>query len=471
LASTDEPRSALSSLSLPFSPVSGVTIANGLAYVLQLDGNQWTNILSTATNLQVVVVGGTKENPIYATNREVVTNWTSVPLPAVGELTILSKTNDTLALVGQVTFTNVAGTYGSEFQPHWPSPGVLAWSPQAREFLPLLPILPVGVAGGVRPAITPRSSGDGSAIPDLFGYYGSMLILPFDVSTPAAPVALPTVNLSTNAYDSGEGGVFAQSGLVFSGRSSSYYLPPLLTNGDGTITTNVNGYGVWRTDHFVDVVDFADPTHPTVRPPTALPGALTGVAHGGAMVFAVGPNLETASGWTNYLYAAAYDGVTASVVASTPIPDVSLGFWPGWFSGSGPILARPVWFGYVQAEGPVVESDGTVWLVRQGQGTNAVASVEAWAVTAPGEFAKVGAVGLSGIPQGYHFFGQLLVVTEGSSAEFVDASAPASPVVAGSAEIPCSLSWDWNISDAGVGPVAWIARNANGLWEISVTGP
>jgi alpha-tubulin suppressor-like RCC1 family protein len=73
--------------------------------------------------------------------------------------------------------------------------------------------------------------------------------------------------------------------------------------------------------HHLDVVDYADPTDPTVRPPVELPGALAGLSHRGAVVYTNGRFTVTNSQeQIEWIDACAYDGLSAALVDSLPLP-------------------------------------------------------------------------------------------------------------------------------------------------------
>lgn len=447
LATKEAPRTTVATAPLPALPVVGVEVANGLAYVLQMASPTWTNVPLISTNR--VVVG-----PGYRTNEVTVTNWVSAANPAPGALTVLNLASNRIDVAGQIAFTNASGFMGSECAAAWPNTNLLVWAPAYQPQVGFFPLAP---------GMVQASSGSGvlSAGGVTANYLNSgngFLLLPFNVEAPTAPAALAPVALATNEWSGAEGGRFATAGKIFAGHSQIHLQ---------TISNVVSG----MTCHYLDVVDFTDPIKPATRAPVAIPGVLTGVAVGGALIYTVGADPFTGAGWTNYLQALAYDGVGVSLAASLPITDVSIGFRPPWWPiFGGPVALEPVYFGWSQIQGPVVENDGTVWLVRQGISSNAAPTVESWTVTPAGEFAKTGAVDLATPPSNYHAFGNVLVVAEGSTFEFVDLSAPTNPTILGEAAYPCALTWDWTTADAERLPAFWTPRGGSGVWRSAAAG-
>ena len=81
-----------------------------------------------------------------------------------------------------------------------------------------------------------------------------------------------------------------------------------------TITVT-NAYEVveWVERHYLDVVDYADPAHPTPRRPVSIPGALAGISHGGALLYTLATR-EDGGNSARYLDASAYDDVSVWLV-------------------------------------------------------------------------------------------------------------------------------------------------------------
>ncbi len=141
---------------------------------------------------------------------------------------------------------------------------------------------------------------------------------------------------------------------------------------DGTKQSVTPPDGVWVSRHYLDVVDHADPAHPTVRPPVNLPGELIGVAAEGALLFTVGAHWseDGRSDGRTYVDACAYDGVSASRVAGLPLPAAE---WPQ----------------------VVTAAAGQIFLARPAPAPETAGMVEVWAVNEAGTFVQQGKVALA----------------------------------------------------------------------------
>jgi hypothetical protein len=81
----------------------------------------------------------------------------------------------------------------------------------------------------------------------------------------------------------------------------------------------------WLTFWYLDVIDYADATHPTVRPPLALPGQLVGLGRSGNLLYAQGNRWSDTGDWLGEcITACAYDGVEAHHIDELPLPSS----WP-----------------------------------------------------------------------------------------------------------------------------------------------
>jgi hypothetical protein len=91
---------------------------------------------------------------------------------------------------------------------------------------------------------------------------------------------------------------------------------------DGTRETVTPPVGIWVTKHYLDVVDYADPATPTVRPSVNLPGSLIGVSPDAALLFTSGPHWDDTwrTDGAEYLDVSAYDGVSVTLAASLKLP-------------------------------------------------------------------------------------------------------------------------------------------------------
>jgi hypothetical protein len=114
-----------------------------------------------------------------------------------------------------------------------------------------------------------------------------------------------------------------------------------------------NAYEVveWVERHYLDVVDYADPVHPTPRQPVNIPGQLAGISHGGALLYTLATREDGGNASARYLDASAYDDVSVWLVDSMRLPG----------DGSHPVLTA-----------------GTNIFVTRPATTNEAAQIEAW---------------------------------------------------------------------------------------------
>lgn len=217
--------------------------------------------------------------------------------------------------------------WGQSFQVLWPRPGLLVLASQGGGWgwwrSPWGPVIEIGFGGVALP-------GRGLWWP---GGTGGRL-LAFQIADAAALRLVSDLHLGPgqNWWFAPEN--FTAGGLVYLSHQASELREGVRLPGqpdpqpyeiilpDGTREIIKPPVGVWVTRHFLDVVDYADPATPTVRPPVNLPGQLVGVAAEGALLFTRGPHWDAQgqSDGAEYLDACAYDGVTVSLVASLQQP-------------------------------------------------------------------------------------------------------------------------------------------------------
>src|SRR5262249_29699797 len=118
--------------------------------------------------------------------------------------------------------------------------------------------------------------------------------------------------------------------------------PPIITvdKDTGQTITNQPPIGIWVQRYYLDVVDYADAKSPTLRAPVNIPGQLNGISMGGSLLYTVAPHWTNwVTDWAEWLDASAYDGVSAALVNSLPLP----ADWPHplLIAGSNIFLGRP----------------------------------------------------------------------------------------------------------------------------------
>jgi hypothetical protein len=201
------------------------------------------------------------------------------------------------------------------------------------------------------------------------------------VSQSTTPRFCSDVNLSTT------GGwnfspAFSDDGLVFLSHDLVDYRwvfiplsaePDISTGGREADT----GFYYWVQRSFLDVVDYADARLPTVRRAVNIPGRLEGLSHQGALLYTAGQHADAdgASDYRMWLDVSAYDGVSASLVASLELPNE----WPS---------PRLVW--------------GTNIFLGRPTGGNAAGQLERWALDeVTGKLALLGTLALPAAAQAF----------------------------------------------------------------------
>ena len=230
----------------------------------------------------------------------------------------------------------------------------------------------------------------------------------------AGPRFLSDVNLATNERWNFSPALAAAEQVFLSYEVSEFlegvvppnYVAPAPTvsfdPSTGKYVTNAPPSGSWVQRHYLQVVDYADPAHPTERRPVNLPGALRGLAHQGELLYTVGPHFDLArwnTEWVEWLDASAYDGVAAHRIDSLQLSKL----WPHPLS---------VW-------------EEHVLLGRPDENGNGGPLLETWSLSAAGRFERVGFSQLTTPAQSFLRLGQLLAVQTGEAVNLYDATQPA----------------------------------------------
>jgi len=265
-----------------------------------------------------------------------------------------------------------------------------------------------------------------------FWGFGGGQLLAFDVGNPVAPKFDSEVNLSTNGWWS-FGQPFSSGTLVYLSHSASEFLSPA---------------GDWVQRSYLDVIDYADPVSPTVRPSVNIPGTLQGLSNAGELLYTVGFHYSTNQGfdWTEWLDASAYDGVEAHLVASLALPNV----WPHPIlaAGTNVFVGRP---GYNYTNTNIVDHQ-----------------LETWTLLDKGLFSKSGSVTLANPASAFLGLGSLLAAQEtDNSIDLFDDSAPGALKLVGSGRPPGCLWFDLNQADGTVNRGLWIPLGAYGVGQVS----
>ncbi len=415
-------------------------------YVLQLStGNLWN-----ATTPGLSVVAANAPNTVLehfellplpllgATKRD---NWLylaqgspdlGIPTSEEGArfaLTVLNLEDlPSLTVAAQIVTNSVSLGWSGNWQALWPQPGVLVWAGGQDYWCCYDLWIGGGPLGGPGWFWRPWSRGSG----------GNGLLVAFDVNRPEAPRLASQVDLrATNRWSFSRS--FVADGLVFLSHQTSEFIPdPIPTN-----------TGTWIYRSFLNVVDFTEPADPLVRKPVNIPNPLAGVAESAALVFSLGSHWpdDPTVGWREFLDASAYDGISAYLVDSLPLPAA----WPhpAVVLGASVVVANP--------------GDNST--------TNVVpATVETWTLTDSRKFFRSGSL-LVSVPisdLGY-FDGLLAGASYDSRVDLFNASDPAKLVRVGCGRPP--VCWWWPNLEQAAGDLSsglWLPLGAYGVSHVQV---
>lgn len=348
----------------------------------------------------------------------------------------------TLSLIGEAEAPTDAFGWSASFTPVWPKPNLIVWSGGGGGLIPFLD------GGPVQAAASDAAIG---IAPWWRGGSGGKLFA-FDVGTPAAPAFASELDLTTNAWWSFSS-PFAANGSVYVSHQNSEFVEGVLLPGQqppqavvtidketGRFETNLPPVGIWVQRYFLDVVDYADEKAPTARPPVNIPGQLQGLGRTGAILYTVSPHWTNwTTDWSEWLDASAYDGASASLIDSLPLPKE----WPH----------------------PIVVSNDRIFLARPDV-SSATSQIESWILPDSGRFQKRGSLGLGETVNNLAANGNLLVAQQVSSVVLIDAADPAALAVAAKGG-PQSCFWfDLASVQGSLSQGLWAPLGEYGLFHI-----
>ena len=147
--------------------------------------------------------------------------------------------------------------------------------------------------------------------------------LTYTLSDDGAPTFASDFSLSSDeeSHDFFQGSIIAEGTRVYMTRSHSEWIDDEEKPEDpeeAVLPPNFRRRGIWVTQYFLEVVDFADPFEPTERLPVSVPGSLVGALYDGSVVLTDGVHYDE-NGKTDgvrWLDASAYDGVSAFLLES-----------------------------------------------------------------------------------------------------------------------------------------------------------
>ena len=195
-------------------------------------------------------------------------------------------------------------------------------------------------------------------------------------------------------------------------------------------------------NHYLDVVDYAIPSNPTVRPPVNIPGALQGLSHRGALLYTLArrPATEARNEWGQWLDAVAYDGVEAHRVDSLALPDRS----------PSPVLVR----------------DATIFVGRTALDTNFTPQLEAWMLADTGRFAKLGGLTLKSPAQNLAAFGDLLVAQGSNALKLFSAGDPSRLTLIGGGGPAGCVGYNLENADGAAASGIWLPLGIYGVYHV-----
>lgn len=349
--------------------------------------------------------------------------------------------------LGTVETEVAALGWGGQFKALWPRPGLLVLASQGGGF---------GWWGG------PIGFLEGDlVVPNRVWWPGGMggRLLAFDVADAGAPKLVSDLNLAAGVNGGWfDGETFAADGLIFLSHQASAFLegvtlpgqplpqPYEVTLPDGMRQKVTPPPGIWVTRHFLDVVDYADPAMPTVRPAVNLPGRLVGMAADGALLFTAGPhwNEQGQSDGVEYLDAAAYDGVSVSLIASLKQPAE----WPHALA---------------------VDADGVAFVARPAISPATGGVIETWRLTEAGAFLKLTETTLPEPAGQLKPLGPLLAAQAGAAVQVFHKDAAGTLTLVGQSRPPGCFWPDLTHATARPGEALWVPLGEYGLLAVPLT--
>jgi hypothetical protein len=328
-----------------------------------------------------------------------------------------------------------------DYEAVWPAPDLLVWISRSSGYWmrPMMADIAIGPNPATRPITAVLDMGISRYVWPWWNTEGVHMVA-LNVVDPAHPEFVSQRRYAP-ARAWGFSMPFVAQGCVYLSHEQSEQIP--ITVETGRIVQK------WRVGEFLDVIDFADPAHPTARPPISIPGQLAGVSPDGKLVYAVGSRLaylQDATEETEALYACAYDGVSAYLAGTLPLSTA----WP-----------RPV----------LVDECGRIFLGRASVNRLHPSTLETWTLSTEGVFELEASFACKAPASGLSGFGDLLAVqdTTGRIALF-DTTDTTQLIPCGEGEpvggLWASLNRAWGSLDDGL----WIPLDDYGLMSVPVTG-
>jgi alpha-tubulin suppressor-like RCC1 family protein len=210
------------------------------------------------------------------------------------------------------------------------------------------------------------------------------------------------------------------------------------------VVTNAFPIISWLEYHYLDVVDYAVSSNPTVRPPVNIPGTLEGVSHHGALLYTLARRsaTQTRNAWEQWLEAVAYDGVEAHLVDSLALTDRS-----------------PV---------PVLVRDATVFLGQPARDTNSTPQLETWTLANSGKFVQLCGLTLGAPAQNLAVFGDLLVTQNAQDLQLFSAGDAARLALIGAGGPAGCVGYNLENADGDAARGLWLPLGIYGVCHLAL---
>ncbi|MEI6647353.1 MAG: beta-propeller domain-containing protein [bacterium] len=343
-----------------------------------------------------------------------------------------------LEIVGKAAVAD--SVYESQYEAVWPKPDLLVWVSKAsnddiyRMFDVALPLVgnPVIAAGGLAAARDMMG-----AIPwwPWWSETGVQL-LAFDVRAAAAPAFVSSHRYRPPSARGFSVPLVAQ-GLVYFSHEQSEKVNVYSSNRRFIFTYNSQ----WRVREVLDVIDYANPAAPTERQVVEVPGQLVGLSPDGRLLYCHGLALNAADDATvaaEAVHACSYDGVSAYLVASLPLPRE----WPR----------------------PVRVAGDSVYVGRPSASAGAASHLEGWRLSAEGMFVCQAVATLASPASALASFGSLLAAQcDNGAVELFDASVPTTLRLCGSGAASGGAWFDLSRAVGALAEGLWIPLDDFGL--------
>lgn len=314
VASQDLPNSPINSIDLGADTVVAADFRDGYMYVLQRPVSN------------VITLGGASRTPL----RLSIYNVDSVPK---------------LVKTGETTFLDEEGLMGYQPKFLWPQPGtlVLAGAPFYFSFYITNDLAPTPGPGLVNVISDASNLTVSSGVANTSFAANSLMFAPIwwgprsralfavDVSDAKHPAFLGLRKIEPRGRVGFSDAFCANGKVLFSYQYQWFYRWwsttdwMTLTDSSAPDDTKVTDPGDDLTllfgRHFLEVVDYANPSDPVVQPPVSAPGVLKSVAHGGSLLYMIGPDYSDDGhpkpGTSNAVQAVQYDGTKLELLATT----------------------------------------------------------------------------------------------------------------------------------------------------------